>query len=71
MKVFYVILFFAVVFVLAYLTWLNKNTQFSLSLTPPYKGYFYQTDIYPVGFWLSSSLVVGFITGYIIGILKK
>jgi uncharacterized integral membrane protein len=71
MKMFYGILFFLIVAVLAYITWLNKDSLFSLKLSPVINGYYYHTIYYPIGVWLTGALVIGFITGYILGLLKK
>ncbi|MGC8677843.1 MAG: hypothetical protein ACP5UF_06480 [Hydrogenobaculum sp.] len=71
MKMFYGILFFLIVAVLAYITWLNEDSLFSLKLSPPIDGYYYHTIYYPIGVWLTGALVIGFIIGYILGLLKK
>ncbi len=71
MKIFYGILFFGALFFLAYITWLNKDTILFLKLTPNFRGYYYETQEYPIGLWIGSSLVLGFLVGYIMGVLKK
>lgn len=71
MKMFYGILFFLIVAALAYVTWLNKDSLFSLKLSPVINGYYYHTVYYPIGVWLTGALVMGFIIGYILGLLKK
>jgi hypothetical protein len=71
MKIFYGILFFLIVGILAFITWLNKDSLFSLKLSPPINGYYYHTLFYPIGVWLSGALIVGFVVGYIMGVLKK
>ncbi|ACG56931.1 hypothetical protein HY04AAS1_0239 [Hydrogenobaculum sp. Y04AAS1] len=71
MKMFYGILFFLIVAVLAYITWLNKDSLFSIKLSPAIDGYYYHTIYYPIGVWLTGAIVIGFIIGYILGLLKK
>ncbi len=71
MKIFYGVMFFLVVAILAYITWLNKDSLFSLKLSPVIDGYYYHTTFYPIGVWLTGALVIGFIVGYILGLLKK
>ena len=71
MKIFYGVLFFAIVLGLGYITWLNKDSVFYLKLSPEINGYYYHTLSYPIGLWISASLVIGFMVGYVLGILKK
>lgn len=71
MRLFYGILFFLVLSFLLYITWLNKDSLVFLKLTPAFRGYYYETKSYPIGLWIGASLVVGFLVGYILGVLKK
>ncbi len=71
MKIFYGILLFGIVLILVFITWLNKDSVFYLRLSPDINGYYYHTLAYPIGLWISSSLVIGFVVGYVLGILKK